>query len=1004
MPSHSTDNELFLEYALRLTRYRLRLVTLGVAVLATLAVVLAEMTALVLADHWLNNGSAQTGLPPAALLAGRWVMLVTAVGMLIWLVAIPISRRLNSLHLARLIEIAHPEFRNDLTSALQLAEDSKLHPGILAAVRRRASGEVAQADVDSAVRTRGLGIASIMAGAVVVAFVTYGLISPKSVLQSFTRVLGGSAPAPTWTEILSVQPSSGTRVLLGDPVTFEAEIRQPQAEVRVEVSRDGGITYLADDCLAMSSTTAGIGRLQTFERRWPATSAGAGQLWFRIRAGDALSDARELQVLPTPAVVNAELSIVWPAYTGRPRTVVSGRRVEALAGSTLKVSAQANVPLERGSLAFDRAPAVSMEVSAEDPHWLTGLAEVVTDSRFRIVLTDTYGHPGTEQVAYELKVLADVPPRIARSAPASDVKLAVNDVLPISGEASDDFGLAEVTLNWQSPAGSGSKPLAKFAAPGRLVAPVELKLPASQLGQPGQTIRCWLAAKDFRPPAGQVGQGEPFFVTIAAPDQQLLAQAQQDQQAAENHPPVDPAEGQADSGGAEPTSAMAGSATAAAMANAASQPAPGAQSDKQLIQQELLQLAKADQAVLDRLAQQEARNPETQKSDPAALADTPPKAGGADQPPAADPGNPAQAQAGPQNADAQPAKAGNPSKPGEAGPDNKPQPAKAQPSGTQPASKPAGDQNNNNDASPPGPKPPADPDIITEPDTGSPAGAKPANAADKPGQGQPDQNSQPGQQPSANPSGAKADPGQPAGQGSQAQPANANQQSGNAQQAQAADKGQGEGQGKGQGEGQGKGQGEGQGKGQGEGQGKGQGQGQGQGQGMAGNSPGGGGEAGGDPNAGASDQRPEVKVDPLAPSPIDTTPQLAGIDRLMRQAQEQIVGNKVDPQLLQDLNMTPEQFRDFVRKYTERLDRLAPLPARNLRPARISPDTARRAGTAAVKSGNTDLGNFSGSPQLSQDDLSKRAAARPKVAEAYRSLVSAYFIAIGQGEPTSQPK
>ena len=75
---------------------------------------------------------------------------------------LPLGRRINDLYVARMIEKAHPDFRNDLTAALQLTKDGRVHPGSLRAIRHRAAVETANIDTGASVNLHGLKVATVV--------------------------------------------------------------------------------------------------------------------------------------------------------------------------------------------------------------------------------------------------------------------------------------------------------------------------------------------------------------------------------------------------------------------------------------------------------------------------------------------------------------------------------------------------------------------------------------------------------------------------------------------------------------------------------------------------------------------------------------------------------------------------------------------------------------------------------------------------------------------------
>ena len=114
---------------------------------------------------------------------------------------------------------------------------------------------------------------------------------------------------------------------------------------------------------------------------------------------------------------------------------------------------------------------------------------------------------------------------------------------------------------------------------------------------------------------------------------------------------------------------------------------------------------------------------------------------------------------------------------------------------------------------------------------------------------------------------------------------------------------------------------------------------------------------------------------------------------------------KVDTEMLKDLGMTAEQFAGFVKRYTDRFDKIRkktddkpPLPKDIVRNA------FDQMGSKKVQEGrSTDkrLGDTSGMSDLTPDQIRKLYESRKaKISPEYRKHVEAYLRAISENAPT----
>ncbi|MFB3894563.1 MAG: DUF4175 family protein, partial [Phycisphaerae bacterium] len=518
-PKRFAESDLFIEYALRMTKGRLRFVGLASALLLMLAIAVAMVLAMVVGDHLISKG-----MPRGLMALLRWLLILIEAGLAGAMIFAPLARRINDLYVARLIEKKHPEFRNDLTAALQLDGDSRVHQGPLRAIKRRAAGEVAGADVESAVTTRRVKISAIVLAVAAGLFAIYWAVSDKSVTDSLFRAMGDSSvAAPTHTRFVAVEPPTGEEVLVAKPVNFCVQVRNPRGPVVLKASRNGGRSFLKEDTFNLTETADGSG---TYTGSWIA-AAEDGKAAFQVSCGDALSPLHELVVLPAPTIRKIDLTLTWPAYTQRGVKTADNGHVEALPGTLVSVRAKANLPVRLASMVFEKSHGTSMEVASEDE--MTGAFTVKDADRYRIEFASK--HKGVEgaSIWYDVKPCQDAPPQVKLSKPTDRVDAAVNDKLQIAGEFSDDFGVGEATLVCQASGQVRRFRLCAFDAPGVERRPFDQTIPVAQIGQQGQTVICYVEAKDFCPmpdgSIGQVGKSDNFIVAIKAPDEQIEAQA-----------------------------------------------------------------------------------------------------------------------------------------------------------------------------------------------------------------------------------------------------------------------------------------------------------------------------------------------------------------------------------------------------------------------------------------------------------------------------------------------
>ncbi len=916
---NKSESELFIEYAIRVTKNRIRLVALAAALVAMIAYTVGFLLVMVLADHVVSGGLEN---PARAIM--RWLLILSTSAIIVAVVLVPLARRINDLYAARLIERAHPEFRNDLTAAIQLAAGGNVAPGPLEAIKRRAAAEISRADIDGSVATRRLRSGAIVLGVVILAFVMYAAISPKPVFPSLKRALGDdSVPAPTRTLIVSVEPESGTMVVAARPVEFHVEIKEPVGDAKLRISRDGGATFLPEDEFTMREV-ADEGLNRHFTATWPAAMA-SGTAAFEIRCGDAVSGPHQLIVLPVPTIRRIELEYDWPDYTGRANTRQSGGRIEAVASTQVTVAAEANLPVTWASVEFEKGRSIIMQT---DGRIMTASITVTDNDRYRITYRCSQGGAGGESIWYDITASPDAAPAVHLTEPLRRIELPADRSLHLVGEAADDFGLGEVVFVCSRGSVKKVLPLHHFDAPGRQACTIKQSLPVSRLGRPGDLLTCRVEAKDYLPPDGQVGRSDEFELLITAPPEEPAVNAGSDNAKADEQNPQnsvsegsefvsDGSEGESDDNGSPGT------------ADGNRQDDAGQNGDEvsQEDVEELVKMMEQDEKLLETIR----RHVETdQPRDDSEKTEEGANDGG-------DSGDS-------ENSDSSTSSEGD----------------KGSESNSQGNQGGEGDKSGSRGS---------DGGEGGEGDTQGGHGDKGSGQGGGSSGGENGQDSQPGSEGAAG-QGGESDEG--AGQGGEGKGGESGGQS---------DSGKG-----------------------GEG-----------GKGAPGTSGATGPHddvSGGDPDSGSRDKPGEVddpgRTPHLTPEQVE---KIRSTGRTINEADRQLRDDEVDEEMLKDLGMTREQYRNFVERYRQRLDKVRPAVDKTERPNKTAPGSRKVPGESGVQTGQPGDGEISvtGSEELTEEEKNKlNESRRSKVSPEYRRHVDEYYRSISDDEqdeekPASQP-
>ncbi|MHC4984401.1 MAG: hypothetical protein ACYTF6_14690, partial [Planctomycetota bacterium] len=506
--SETRDSELFLEYALRMTKGRLRLVGLASALLVMLAVAVLFFLLAVVADHVVADG-----LPVGVRTALRWALVAVQACLLVGTIIYPFARRLNDLYVARIIEKAHPEFRNDLTAAIELTQSAQVGRPVLSAIRRRAADEIAASDVESSVNMRRLRAAALAFATACAVFGAYWAASGKDVWVSICRTLGDQRPAPTLVKILNVSPPPDAVVVTGELVDFSADVSRAGGPPVLRISRDGGKSFLAEDELNMQPAKELKGGGVRFQASWPAAAVNR-QAVYEIFCGDARTPRRRLTVLPKPILVPVNIKLVGPGQTGWRREQTQWP-IEAPPGTTVKITARANLPLAGATLRFASGPSFKVRIGSSMTEGRPEHDEYV-EATFTTAASDKYSiafdtrYVGVSGQSEWFDITADTPPSVRLINPTGRVELPANGVLGLLAEVSDDRGVRNVELVCDDAGQSGRFGLDYYPSEGK----TRGSIPVGRIAQGGATVVCRIEATDNFLPDGQVGASRTFELFV----------------------------------------------------------------------------------------------------------------------------------------------------------------------------------------------------------------------------------------------------------------------------------------------------------------------------------------------------------------------------------------------------------------------------------------------------------------------------------------------------------
>ena len=460
--------------------------------LAILLVVSVELLALALfVDWWLE-------LPWAVRLGSLIAQAALATYVLLTLVIAPLIRQPNEDELALMVERARPEFRSRLIAAVQLGRSGAAAPntsqGLVNALVQETEAKAGATDFRRVVPNDRLRMFGVMAF-VVLFMITAGLVGGRETCGVLLRRwMLSSEPVPRKTRI--VVPEGDRLVGIGDNVRLEAFVqgivpRHGKVEVKYRSRRaqDFSLEQNRDSRIQFGRTLENVQDGFTYQ----------------FTLGDGVSQVFNVQAVPRPTVASMECVQEFPAYTGLKSVTRSLGDLSLLAGSTLVLKMQQQVPFLVLARLVGVESNVALRLDAANRRALSGQFQVAAKglTGFQVLMIDRDGMESRDSAVYRVDVLPDKLPVVRVTYPdRKEELLTPQAAMLIAFEATDDFQIAKVRLKYKvASEGGGIESAVELdlenARAAKLKRRYEWKISDVLPGLPeGSVVEYWLEAED----------------------------------------------------------------------------------------------------------------------------------------------------------------------------------------------------------------------------------------------------------------------------------------------------------------------------------------------------------------------------------------------------------------------------------------------------------------------------------------------------------------------------
>lgn len=246
-------------------------------------------------------------------------------------------------------------------------------------------------------------------------------------------------------------------------------------------------------------------------------SAVSEDLTYHLEASGHASEDFKLTTFEYPALVQTDLTITPPAYTGdAPKTLKKAMKATLLDGSSVRIDIRVNKPLAAAELFGEDESIVPLTPAPEDPTLLTATFTPSASIKYRVHLVDVADRANRNPPWIDLKVRSSQLPKIEVAFPKRDIQVSPIQELPLEARVSDDLSVQKSGLVYTL-AGNTEEVLFEHAATEPKKAETVrsvLKL-EEQAAEPRQLLSYYFWAED-EGPQGEVrrAMSDMFFAEV----------------------------------------------------------------------------------------------------------------------------------------------------------------------------------------------------------------------------------------------------------------------------------------------------------------------------------------------------------------------------------------------------------------------------------------------------------------------------------------------------------
>ncbi len=450
----------------------------------------------------------------------------------------PLRVKLTPHDVALNVERKHRDLEDRLVSALQFGETetedpikSHLLQRLVTDAVERTEGINFKATVDKSKKRKHIGIAvAALAGCALIA-----LIFPAELNTSLNRLLSPwEKTEPVFTTKLTVQPGNA-RILRGRSLAINLEVTGKAADKARLVYTKGDPTVEAEP----QRQEIDMMRIEGEKRKFGYEIFNINEnMEYHVAANETESERYTVEVFDMPKLTAIEIAYTYPEYTQLKPIIQQGEgNIRAVAGSQAEIRITTNKAIQSATLTVDAQDSTPMLIS--DGRTLTTTLDVLNDGKYTVKLLCVDGFNNQTPIEYTITAIPDESPEIVIKEPSRDTKATKLEEVRVLAEATDDYGVENMTLMYSIGSGEPQELEAET---------VEVKEKKIISGayvfyleeldvEPGELISYYAQATDNNTRTGPgTSTSELYFIEIRPFNERYMQMDAEGQQAPEGQP------------------------------------------------------------------------------------------------------------------------------------------------------------------------------------------------------------------------------------------------------------------------------------------------------------------------------------------------------------------------------------------------------------------------------------------------------------------------------------